>query len=133
MSCGIGRRRGLDPSLLWLWCRLVATAPIRPLAWEPPHAMALKRQKTKQNKQTKKKNTFYLDINIRISYNFLMAGRIILLCFLFFFLRPHLLHMEVPKLEAESGLHLTSTPQPQKGQIQAASATYIAACGTQDP
>ena len=36
-----------DPELLWLWCRLVATAPIRPLAWEPPYAVgvALKRQK----------------------------------------------------------------------------------------
>ena len=27
-----------DPELLWLWCRPVATAPIRPLAWEPPYA-----------------------------------------------------------------------------------------------
>ena len=37
-----------DPALLWLWCRLVATALIRPLAWEPPCAVgvALKRQKT---------------------------------------------------------------------------------------
>ena len=25
-----------DPTLLWLWHRLAATAPIRPLAWEPP-------------------------------------------------------------------------------------------------
>ena len=24
--------------LLWLWCRLAAVAPIRPLAWEPPCA-----------------------------------------------------------------------------------------------
>ena len=24
--------------LLWLWRRLVATAPIGPLAWEPPYA-----------------------------------------------------------------------------------------------
>ena len=22
----------------WLWCRLAAAAPIRPLAWEPPYA-----------------------------------------------------------------------------------------------
>ena len=22
MSCGVGRRRGSDPTLLWLWCRL---------------------------------------------------------------------------------------------------------------
>ena len=28
---------GLDPALLWLWCRPSATAPIGPLAWEPPY------------------------------------------------------------------------------------------------
>ena len=28
VSCGVGRRRGSDPALLWLWCRPVATAPI---------------------------------------------------------------------------------------------------------
>ena len=46
MSCGVGRRRGLDPALLWLWCGPVATALIGPLAWEPPCAegVALKRQ-----------------------------------------------------------------------------------------
>ena len=27
-----------DLVLLWLWCRLAATALIRPLAWEPPYA-----------------------------------------------------------------------------------------------
>ena len=27
-----------DPALLWLWRRPAATAPIRPLAWEPPYA-----------------------------------------------------------------------------------------------
>ena len=31
MSCGVGFRRGSDPMLLWLWRRLEATAPIRPL------------------------------------------------------------------------------------------------------
>ena len=45
---------------MWLWYRLVAAAPIGPLAWEPPYAtgMALKRPKKKKNKQknkTKKK------------------------------------------------------------------------------
>ena len=36
-----------DLTLLWLWCRPVATAPVGPLAWEPPPAVsvALKRQK----------------------------------------------------------------------------------------
>ena len=27
-----------DPAWQWLWCRLAATAPIRPLACEPPYA-----------------------------------------------------------------------------------------------
>ena len=38
-----------DPTLLWLWCRLSATALICPLAWELPYAegAALKRQKIK--------------------------------------------------------------------------------------
>ena len=47
MSCGVGCRRGSDLVLLWLWCRLTATAPIRPLAWESPYATGvnLKRQK----------------------------------------------------------------------------------------
>ena len=49
MSCGVGRRGGLDMALLWLWHRPAATAPIRPLAWEPPYAAgALLRNK--QNK-----------------------------------------------------------------------------------
>ena len=53
MSCGVGRRRGSDPMLLWLWRRPVATASVRPLAWEPPYAMgaALKRQKEKRKKK----------------------------------------------------------------------------------
>ena len=67
MSCGLGRRRGSDPELLWLWCRPAATAPIRPLAWEPPYAAdaALKGQKTKdrekkkeREKKDKNKSTF---------------------------------------------------------------------------
>ena len=42
--------------LLWLWCRLAATAPIRPLAWEPPYAMgaALEKAKRQKNKKTNK-------------------------------------------------------------------------------
>ena len=47
MSCGIGRRCSSDLALLWLWSRLAATAPVQPLAWDPPYAVgvALKRQK----------------------------------------------------------------------------------------
>ena len=39
MSCGVGRRCGSDLVLLWLWYRLVATALIQTLAWEPLYAM----------------------------------------------------------------------------------------------
>ena len=40
-----------DLVLLWLWCRLVDTALVRPLAWEPLYAMGatLKRQKKDKN------------------------------------------------------------------------------------
>ena len=43
MSCGVGCRHSSDPALLWP----EATAPIRPLAWEPPYAAggALKAKK----------------------------------------------------------------------------------------
>ena len=47
MSCGVGHRRDSDPTLLWLWCRLAAAAPVQPLAWELPYATgaALKSRK----------------------------------------------------------------------------------------
>ena len=65
MSCGVGHGCGSDPALLWLWCRLVATALIQPLAWEPPYATGVaqeiattttkdKRQKKKKKKKKKK-------------------------------------------------------------------------------
>ena len=28
-----------DPSLLWVWCRPAAVAPIQTLAWELPYAL----------------------------------------------------------------------------------------------
>jgi len=51
MSCGVGRRRGSDPELLWLWCRWAAVAPIQHVAWELPYAegMALKRKENKNS------------------------------------------------------------------------------------
>ena len=61
MSCGVSCRRGLDPAWLWLWCRLVATALIRPLAWEPPYALgaAVKRPNNNNN------NEYKLDIDYK--------------------------------------------------------------------
>ena len=58
MSCGVGRRHGSDPKLLWLWHRPVATASIRPLAWEPPYAEGDVIEKAKSQK--KKKLALYL-------------------------------------------------------------------------
>ena len=48
------------PRCCELWCRPAATAPIRPLAWEPPCAVGValekaKRPKTKQNKTKQNK------------------------------------------------------------------------------
>ena len=50
VSCGVGHRRGSDPALLWLWRRLAATAPIRPLAWEPPYAAGVAQEMAKRQK-----------------------------------------------------------------------------------
>ena len=55
MSCGVGGRIGLNPALLWLWRRLAATAPIRPLAWERPYAMGVAQEIAKRQKKKKKK------------------------------------------------------------------------------
>ena len=48
VSCGVGRRRGLDPALLQLRYRPAAAAPIGPLGWEPLYAAgaALKHKQT---------------------------------------------------------------------------------------
>ena len=54
MSSGVGHRRGSDPTWLWLWCRPVAKTPIRPLAWEPPHAVGAALEKARRQKQKQK-------------------------------------------------------------------------------
>ena len=51
MSCGVGRRCGLDPELLWH--RPVTTGPIWLLAWELPYASGVALKKTKQKKDLK--------------------------------------------------------------------------------
>ena len=50
--------------MLWLWRRPVATAPIQPLAWEPPYAVGAAQEiatttttKDKKTKKTKTKKT----------------------------------------------------------------------------
>ena len=53
MTCGVGCRFGLDLALLWH--RPAATAPIRPLDWEPPYAVGAAQEMTKRPKKKKKK------------------------------------------------------------------------------
>ena len=93
MSCGVGHRRGSNLALLWLWHSPVATAPIRPLAWKPLHAIggALKRTKDKKTKQNKTKNAkegrhFYVvgtEKNTKISER--QERKLVGYFFLFFF------------------------------------------------
>ena len=45
--------------LLWLWCRRVATAPIRPLAWELPYATGPALKILKKERKEKKRNKIY--------------------------------------------------------------------------
>ena len=40
--------------MLWLWCRLEAVVPIRPLARELPHAIGVALKKKKKKKKKKK-------------------------------------------------------------------------------
>ena len=52
MNCGVGHRCGLDPKLLWLWCRLAAVVLILPLSWEPPYAAGVTLNNNNNNKST---------------------------------------------------------------------------------
>ena len=57
MNCGVGHRYGLDAVLLWLWHRPLATALIRPLAWEPPCAAGAALKKGQKTKNKTKQNS----------------------------------------------------------------------------
>ena len=58
VSSGVGRRCGSDPALLWLWCRPMATALIRPpsLGTSMCHSVALKKKKKRKKRKKKKDN-----------------------------------------------------------------------------
>ena len=60
MSFSEGCRLGSDPTLLWLWCRLAATALIKTLAWEPPYAADVALEKTKKKGKKKKRQNLTL-------------------------------------------------------------------------
>ena len=53
LSCSIGCRHSLDPAWLWLWRRLAAVDPIRPLAWELAYTTGAPLKKKRQKKKKK--------------------------------------------------------------------------------
>ena len=61
VNCGVGRRYGSDPALLWLWNRPAAVALIWPLAMEFPYAAcaALKKKKRKAQAKVVSKEACY--------------------------------------------------------------------------
>ena len=64
MSCDVGGRLGSDLVLLWLWLwhRPAATAPIGPLAWEPPYAVGVSlKRKEKEFRTFKILSPFYFE------------------------------------------------------------------------
>ena len=69
LGCGVGHRCSSDLALLWLWLRLAATAPIPPLAWEPPYAVGAALE------SKKKKKKFLITFKI-IALNWVKISRI---------------------------------------------------------
>ena len=71
MSCGAGFRCSCsDTMLLWLWGRLAAAAPIRPLVWEAPYAMGVVLKRFKKKKKKKRKGNYsklsYLNVEAEL-------------------------------------------------------------------
>ena len=61
MSSGLSHRCSSDLVLVWLWLKLVATARIQPLAWEPTYAMGVAlNTKDRKKKKKKGKETFFI-------------------------------------------------------------------------
>ena len=72
MNCGVGRRCGSDPELLWLWCRPAAIALIRPLAWEIPRAKGLALKSKKKTKNKKPMGYHFIPNNMMIMMMMMM-------------------------------------------------------------
>ena len=89
-----------DLAWLWLWwCRPGATAPIWPLAWEPPYATGVAQEKAKRpkNKETNKKTisilptqehsiSFYLFVLFSISFISVIVFQVQVFCLLRYFI-----------------------------------------------
>ena len=60
-----------DQSLLWLWPRPAAVAPIRPLSWEPPYASGVvlkskNKNKKRDNQNDQKSTTEFIHFSFEI-------------------------------------------------------------------
>ena len=55
MSCGVVCRCSSDLTLLWLWCRLAAPAPVGTLAWEPPYTEDVAQKRPKKKERTRER------------------------------------------------------------------------------
>ena len=55
VSCGVGRRHGSDPSLLWRWVRPEAAPQLQLNPLELPYAVGVAQKKQKKKKKKKKK------------------------------------------------------------------------------
>ena len=53
-----------DPTLLWLWCRLAAAAPVPPLAWKLPYATRAALKIKKFLKKLKKSQTVSMRMRV---------------------------------------------------------------------
>ena len=63
MSCGVVRRHGSYPALLWLWLKPAAATLIHPLVWEIPYVVGMALKKAKQtSKKGKNKDVNYTTI-----------------------------------------------------------------------
>ena len=94
VSYGVGRRRGLDLALLWLWWRPAAAAPVWSLAQELPYAadVVLKKKRERERiKHLRNSGKYYMHLPPT---------------FFFCILGLHPWHMQVPKLGVESELRL---------------------------
>ena len=57
-----------NPVLMGLWCRPAATAPILPLAWEPPYAAGVAQEITKKTKNKNKKHSDIIGVPIMVQW-----------------------------------------------------------------
>ena len=68
MSCGVDCRCGSDPVLLWLWCRPAVTAPVGPLAREPPYALGMAQEMSKipeQQQQQQQQQRYHSNLEAK--------------------------------------------------------------------